>query len=299
MGEQITVLIVDDEPNNLRALKLDLEDENYDLLTAEDGMQAWEVLDQYKNEINVILLDRMMPNMDGMQFMAKLNSTPDVANIPVIMQTAAAEKEQIIEGIQAGVYHYLTKPYDKSVMLSIVASAIQNHGYHSELREKIHHFKSKLHIIRDCNFEIQTLEDAQYLTTFIANFFPNPDRVALGISELLINAIEHGNLGITYDEKTELNKQGSWQREVDQRLTLPEYKDKKVLVSLSRGDHQIITTITDEGNGFNWKEYLEISPQRATDNHGRGIAMSKMASFDEMEYLGKGNEVVCKVFLSP
>lgn len=49
------------------------------------------------------------------------------------------------------------------------------------------------------------MPNTEYLTTFLANFFPNPGQVILGISELLINAIEHGNLGITYGEKTEFN----------------------------------------------------------------------------------------------
>ncbi|MEC4678154.1 MAG: ATP-binding protein, partial [Nitrospirota bacterium] len=161
----------------------------------------------------------------------------------------------------------------------------------------VHQFKNKLHIIRDCNFEIQTLDDAEYLTTFLSNFFPDPGRVTLGISELLINAVEHGNLGITYAEKTELNKQSKWQEEVQRRLSLPEYKDKKVFVNLVKENREIVITITDEGTGFDWSDYMEMSAERATDNHGRGIAMSKMASFDELEYRGKGNEVVCRVFL--
>ncbi len=75
---------------------------------------------------------------------------------------------------------------------------------------------------------------------------------------------------------------------------VPENKDKKVLVHFERSDDDITLTITDDGDGFDWQHYMEIDPDRATHSHGRGIALSKMMSFDSIEYRGTGNEVVCK-----
>jgi hypothetical protein len=57
-------------------------------------------------------------------------------------------------------------------------------------------------------------------------------------------------------------------------------------------------TIIDQGDGFNWQPYLEFSPERAFDLHGRGVAMSKAASFDSLEYQGNGNTVVTRVKLT-
>lgn len=65
-----------------------------------------------------------------------------------------------------------------------------------------------------------------------------------------------------------------------------------------RLENEILLTIKDEGYGFNWRDYMEISPERATHSHGRGIALAKMMSFDRLEYLGCGNEVSCRVALS-
>lgn len=98
-SKQKTVLIVDDEPNNLRALKIDLMEVSYNVLTAKDGQEGWEILQENKGDVCAIMLDRMMPRMDGMQFMKKLKSSPEISDIPVIMQTAAAEKEQVIPQI--------------------------------------------------------------------------------------------------------------------------------------------------------------------------------------------------------
>lgn len=134
------------------------------------------------------------------------------------------------------------------------------------------------------------------MAPFIASYFPDPERVVMGISELLINAVEHGNLGISYDEKTHLNATGTWEEEVLKRQKHPQNINKKVKAIYNRSPDVVTLNIINEGAGFNWENYLEISPGRATDNHGRGIAMSRLMSFDHLEYRAPSNEVVCKIY---
>jgi anti-sigma regulatory factor (Ser/Thr protein kinase) len=112
-----------------------------------------------------------------------------------------------------------------------------------------------------------------------------------GLSELLINAVEHGNLKIRYEDKSRLVATDTWKEEVSKRLLAPEYKNKKVLVNFKREDNINRILIEDEGDGFEWDNYLKLDPQRAFDSHGRGIAMAKMMSVDEINYLGCGNKV--------
>ena len=288
-----SILIIDDDVNNIEILKTDLEDEGYNILTAEDGAIGWDVLQKNKDNVGVILLDRMMPNMNGMEFMAKLRSDDSVAQKPVIMQTAAAEKSQVIEGIRAGVYYYLTKPYEYEVMLSIVRAAMNDYGDLIKLRNDLNQYKKKMHIVKESFFEVKTLDDIYFLSTLISSYYPDPHRVILGVSELLINAVEHGNLNISYDEKSRLLKQNIWEKEVLERQQMPEYANKRVSVHFKRGEKHIELRIVDDGKGFNWQNYLEISPDRATHSHGRGVALSKMMSFDSIEYKGAGNEVLC------
>lgn len=292
--EMKAILIVDDDVNNIEILKLDLEDEGYDILTGCDGVEGWDVLQQNKDRIGIILLDRMMPNMDGMEFMEKLQTDESVSQKPVIMQTAAAEKSQVAEGIKAGVYYYLTKPYNVEVMLSVVRAAISDYADYSNLQKELLQHQQTHHLVKDSSFEIRTLEDARHLATILANYYPDSQRVVLGMSELLINAIEHGNLGITYSEKSRLNSANRWEEEIQKRQELPENQDKKVLVQFRRTESDITLTIIDDGDGFDWQQYMEIDPDRATHSHGRGIALSNMMSFDSIEYRGTGSEVVCR-----
>lgn len=116
---------------------------------------------------------------------------------------------------------------------------------------------------------------------------------------MLINAVEHGNLAITYDEKTEIIANGAWRKEIARRLKLPEYKDRQVRFSFSRNVDDMSVTIADEGAGFAWPQYLEIDPSRATDNHGRGIAQANVMSFDSIDFNEAGNSVTARVSVEP
>jgi anti-sigma regulatory factor (Ser/Thr protein kinase) len=129
----------------------------------------------------------------------------------------------------------------------------------------------------------------------LAGACPDPERVVIGLTELLLNAIEHGNLGITYDEKTRLNTRESWQAEIKARLALPENRNKCVDFRFERLPTEIRFTIRDEGKGFDWRRFIQIDPRRAFDTHGRGIVMARSFSFSSVDYNELGNEVVARV----
>jgi anti-sigma regulatory factor (Ser/Thr protein kinase) len=181
------------------------------------------------------------------------------------------------------------------VLLAIVQAALNDATTQNTLRGEVKKYRHMLGLIKQSDFVFRTLEEAHDLTVFLSSFFPDPERMVLGISELLVNAVEHGNLGITYEEKTDLNRLGTWEDEIERRLALPQNVDKLVHVHYEKDEDEIILTISDEGTGFDWQRYLDIDPERATDTHGRGIAMSRLMSFDAVRYEGKGNMVTCVV----
>ena len=154
------------------------------------------------------------------------------------------------------------------------------------MKEQVRRQRRMLGLMEESIFRFRTLEDAKTLAFYIANCFPEPEKVVFGLNELLINAVEHGNLGITYAEKTKLVLSGTWVQEVERRLAAPEYKDKNGRLTFKATKEEIAVTIKDQGQGFDWSNYVELSPARATDPHGRGIAASRLMSFDSMEYLG-------------
>lgn len=293
MSRSNRILAVDDELFNLDIISEYLEDSGYTVVQAADGQIACNILEKDQN-FDVILLDRMMPNLNGIEVLRRVKASEETKNIPVILQTAAAESVQIREGIELGAYYYLTKPYDKEMLLAIVKSAIDDHDAKTRMRDEVKKQKHVLGLIQKCEFNFKTLEEAQNLSYFLSNCYPDADRVVYGISEILVNAVEHGNLGISYAEKSKLIRENRWQDEISRRLSSDEYRSKTAKVIFDATGDEVILNVIDEGAGFDWQNYMDFDPQRATDPNGRGIAMAKTMSFDTMEYKGRGNEVVCK-----
>lgn len=293
------ILVVDDEPFNRDIIKECLDDANYELCNAINGEDAWDQLQAEPGKFDLILLDRMMPKLDGMQVLAKIKAHPILKSIPVILQTAKSSQQDIIDGMNSGAYYYLIKPFDNEMLSAIVRSAITDKMRYDRLTQELEDSVRGLTTLRDAHFEFRTIDEANDLAKLLANVCAQPNKVVTGISELLINAVEHGNLNICYKDKSRLMAKGKWQEEVRHRLTLAVNKNKKVLVSLKRKGRNNNIIIEDEGEGFDWKKYLTFDPERAFDFHGRGIAMAKMLSLDEISFQGCGNKVEIVVQATP
>jgi len=296
---QANLLVVDDEEFNRHILHKCLSDAGYRVTLAADGEEAWTLLDGEEHDFTSILLDRRMPQLDGMGLLLRIKSDNRFAHLPIIFQTGVASPSDIADGMKAGAFYYLTKPINKEEMLAVVQSAVDQHFMAIASSHKKEERRKSFDLLRRIEFQYRTLSEARILAYTLADFHPSPQRCLLGLTELLINAVEHGNLGISYQEKSALLRKARWEEEIELRLALPENSQKFANVLLERSPHKIRTTITDCGIGFDWIKYLEMSPERAFDPNGRGIAMSGMNSFDLLEYLDNGNQVTTTVNLLP
>lgn len=293
---EANVLVVDDEALNLEILLEYFADETaLSLQTAGSGEAAWRLLENPDHNFKVILLDRMMPGLDGIGLLKRIKDNPRLSGIPVIMQTAASSGAQIREGLEAGAYYYLTKPYRRENLLAIVHAALADAEARDTLRRQLHQHINSLQFLSEAEFSIRTLDEAGQLASFIAQACPRPDNVVMGISELLINGIEHGNLGLSYAEKSRLKREDGWRAEVERRSALPENAAKQVRLRFLRRDGAITLRVSDQGQGFDWRKFLEIDPERAFDPNGRGIALARLMSFSDIHYEGCGNVAVATI----
>jgi len=112
------ILVVDDERPIVRLVQVNLEHAGYEVVTAYDGKEALEKVEQEKPDL--IVLDVMMPQMDGFEVMQRLQANPKTRNIPVIMLTAKAQDADVFRGWQSGVTLYLTKPFSPFELISFV-----------------------------------------------------------------------------------------------------------------------------------------------------------------------------------
>src|SRR5512139_1836242 len=118
MNQQPKVLIVDDEPFNVDYIEQELADCNYQLITASNGREALDKI--YSVQPDLVLLDLMMPVLDGFAVLAQVKADPSVRDIPVIIISAASDSRSVVKGIKQGAEDYLTKPVDGDLLLQKV-----------------------------------------------------------------------------------------------------------------------------------------------------------------------------------
>ncbi len=126
------VLVVDDMLPNLKLLEAKLSREYYEVITAQNGLACLEMAKKYSPDI--ILLDIMMPGMDGFETCRALRADSDLAHIPVIMVTALSEKEDRVHGLEAGADDFLTKPLNDTALFARVRSLVRLKVMMDELR---------------------------------------------------------------------------------------------------------------------------------------------------------------------
>jgi DNA-binding response OmpR family regulator len=293
--EPTRVLVVEDDPINLDALVENLQFEGYETVGVSSGTEAWLAIAGHSDTFDVILLDRVMPDMDGIEILRRLRARSVPSRASVIMQTSLSGDSDIVEGLRAGAYYYLTKPFTSQALLAIVGAAARDRLGYRRLQLDVQQAAKALACLTHGQFAFRTPEQAFDLATLVAKATPKPERTVGGLSELMLNAIEHGNLGITYAGKSKLLAEDRWTEEIDRRLALPEHASKVAKLSFERQEGAIQFLIEDEGPGFQWQDYLELSPERAFHLHGRGIAMSRQVWFDHLEYLGSGSRVIARI----
>lgn len=123
------ILVVDDIPANVEILSIHLTDEGYEVIKSLSGKETFEILNtsqgDSEREIDLILLDVMMPIMSGLEVLSQLKGSPQTMNIPVILVTANADEQNVAEGLDMGAFDYIIKPYSLLVLLARVRTALR------------------------------------------------------------------------------------------------------------------------------------------------------------------------------
>ena len=285
-----TIAIIEDEPIFIQLIEKFLNKDGYNFITACDGIKAQGLLERTGNETKAIILDWMMPKLCGIELLKWIKKRPELKEIPVIMLTGKTKTKHIKEGIDAGAFYYLTKPIKELVLQSIVRSAINDYNNKISLMNAIKEGDDFFRLMMRGIFHFRSLTEGKRLAVKIAGAAGVPE-VGIGLNELFINAVEHGNLGLGYDEKTEYINNNTWNYEINRRLDLPENKNKYVQVRLHRNSDWMTINIKDEGTGFDFRKYLEVDEERIFDNHGRGVVTAKVCLVD-LHYIEPGNKVV-------
>ena len=140
------ILVVDDEPSIVRLVTATLEGRGYEVITAHDGMEA--ITEAKVHKPDLILLDVMMPHMDGREARKRLLDDPTTKDIPVIHLSAVGDFEQQLKAVAGGVTDYMTKPFTPSALAQRVADMLDPKKREQMLTER-HRKEGKLRAIVD------------------------------------------------------------------------------------------------------------------------------------------------------
>lgn len=149
------ILIVDDDATMVNLLSTILEIDGFDTQKALSGKEAFEVL---KEGIpDMVLLDIMMPEMDGFEVLARLRDDPDTKRLPIIMLTARTDDKDIFEGWKKGADEYVTKPFDPHQLVKTI-NLVLSRSMEERIEERACHVESLLDILKESGEETEGLE---------------------------------------------------------------------------------------------------------------------------------------------
>lgn len=285
------VLAVDDDATSLFLIEQQLLDLGFEPVCVTSGDEAINTLDSDPDGFAAVILDRMMPGKDGIEIARELHMRDLAQDTQIIMLSGADSQEEIQEGIEAGIFYYLTKPTKVGLLNSILGAAIKQAQRNRQSDKSLRN--SVVGSATDAaSFTFRTLDEARALATFISAIFPDPRKAHIGVDALLTNAVEHGLAGIGFEEKGKLLATGDLGSEIDRRLADPEHANKTIEAKVARKPDGTYLVIQDPGKGFNWREFFSPDQSRAATTHGRGIAQANMRSFDSLKYNEAGNRLV-------
>ncbi len=293
------VLIVeDDEPSRL-FLATVTRHLGHEVSEAADGAAGWR---QFQAEgPDLVFSDIAMPVMDGLQMLERIRErSPETV---VIMTTAFGSPEHTLRALRLRANDFLVKPLQLQDITANLRKYADVLGTRSTEREVVGFMVLRHLVMRLGNRPELVGKVADRLMQETDSRIPRSERlgVRLGLVEILLNAIEHGNLGITYEEKTAALAGGSldWQNLVMARAADPRYRDRKTTIDFRLEADLCSWTITDEGAGFDWRNMPDPNtPGNLLAAHGRGVMLSRL-TFDEVVYEGSGNRVTLRKKVPP
>ncbi|WP_157982333.1 response regulator [Oceanicella sp. SM1341] len=291
------ILVVDDDELTRFYLEGLLADLGYDVDCARSGEEALAALARFEagqgQGYGVILLDRVMTGMSGMEVLARLAFLPGARHVPVIMVTGSNAPEEVREAIEAGVFYYLPKPVEAGLLASVVGAALRQAGQRARLTAGTED-DTGFRLATAAKFAYSSLAEAEKLAGFCANFFPDPERSIGGIAALMVNAVEHGICGIGFALKGELIRNGTLAEEIERRCAA-RAGGRPVEVTVVRRAADVALSVTDPGPGFDWREFMEFERVKPMMTHGRGIIEAKISGFDKLVFNEAGNQAIASV----
>jgi len=288
------ILILEDDHASRTYLSSLLSLNKYECKAAQNGEEGLVMFEEFMPDL--VLSDIQMPKMSGLEFLKAIRR--DNSDAIVIMVTAYGSEDYAIKAFREGANNYLKKPIYEEELLTLLAK-YKPIVAQKNIKESIPSLVMQRSLTMKFDSEVGIIPRVvDFLIAETGTMFTKDEliNVELGLVELMMNAVEHGNLNITYQEKNKALETNSLIELYEERKVDERYQGRKVTVLYNQNQEGCEWMISDEGNGFDYHDLPDpTSNDNLLDMSGRGIFISKFM-FDGLEYLGKGNMVRIKKF---
>jgi CheY-like chemotaxis protein len=291
---KMKVLIVEDDTFSRQYMSSLVRLGDYEVLEARDGAEGLLMFETHAPDL--IFSDISMPIMDGLEMLERIRRKSH--DTIVVMTTAFGNPEFTLKALRLRANDYLVKPVIPKDIIANLKKYAAVLAARSVEREVIGFILERyLKLSLDNRLEVLGIVADRLMQETEGHILP-ADRmgVRLGLLEIIINAIEHGNLGITYCDKTAAIESKSIDLGdlVAQRTSQEPYRSRRVQIQFQMNAEMCEWVITDEGEGFDWRSVPDPNdPANLMSMHGRGILLARL-NFDEVLFLERGNKVVLR-----
>ena len=290
------ILVVDDEEMINELLSDYFRELGYDVTVALSAEEAIEKL-EFENQFNLIITDIDLPGKSGFELLKIVKETKE--NLPVVILSGIKTFDNTIKAVKNGAIDFISKPFDLKSVQKVVEKILKKQVLSAEKDQVF----ENLNILK-MGFEFITLElNPDILASELANILQKmhfsddneTKQFELVFLETLINAIEHGNLELSSSIKdVSLIKLTEYEKLKEERLQDPYYSNRKIFIELECSKDRFCFKVEDQGNGFDWKNYVHSSLKLSninTESYGRGFNIIHHI-IDKVDFNEVGNQII-------
>ncbi len=295
------ILVIEDDPSVRYFLTQVAQRDNHEVIAASDGDTAMSLF--HERDPHLVFCDLHLPGIGGLEVLRRIRA--ESRDVYVIMMTGFGSEEVARAALELKADNYLQKPLDITELRKLLAK------YNSQLQLRARR-DAALGFVQQLDIRLEIPNQLTHVSGVVELFvdltrpwLPASDRfgIQVGLHELIVNAIEHGNLEITHEEKDALlaESHDAYMALVHKRQGDPAHAGRRVRVSLTLDHDQatLVWHILDDGKGFDYKtlpDPMSYEPDQLLS--GRGIFLARL-HFDAVEYVGRGNEVIASKRIAP
>ena len=290
------ILLIDNRPQHNCAIHNSLADMGYSVTISRTADNALAYLKRHPQAIKALLW-HLDPTPAAVELIKQVENIRQQTHLPFVLVGQGMGHQHIRAALAGGAALVMSEPYHTLTLQRLLTHILADNDYYT-LHAAFRRTPAPTGV-RRARFDLKSPEEARFLANLFAMCYPDPAKAALGLHELMMNAVEHGLLGFNFEAKNKLLINGTWADTLYAAVGNNTDPQTHAIAELDITPEGISTLITDPGKGFDWHPYTTFDEARLNSPNGRGIATACQYSFDSLVFTDGGRTVTAFTAFKP